>query len=168
VDKEILVNHIQALVSDYSQRDQLFTLVMLIPTDPNIIDSKYTLLVSANWLDNKSPKDAVNLILTDLIKKIGSTNSPEFRKIARVTVVKTSDPFVNAITSGFHVSQSDVTLNNCNINGVEIERAILLESHRPTITSESSGAKPSKNVARNDPCPCGSGKKYKKCCGRNL
>ena len=23
---------------------------------------------------------------------------------------------------------------------------------------------PSRNVGRNDPCPCGSGKKYKKCC----
>jgi preprotein translocase subunit SecA len=23
-------------------------------------------------------------------------------------------------------------------------------------------------VGRNDPCPCGSGKKYKQCCGRNL
>ena len=22
-------------------------------------------------------------------------------------------------------------------------------------------------VGRNDPCPCGSGKKYKACCGRN-
>jgi preprotein translocase subunit SecA len=27
--------------------------------------------------------------------------------------------------------------------------------------------KPAK-VGRNDPCPCGSGKKYKKCCGKNL
>uniref|UniRef100_UPI003F65521B YecA family protein n=1 Tax=Alkalibacterium putridalgicola TaxID=426703 RepID=UPI003F65521B len=25
---------------------------------------------------------------------------------------------------------------------------------------------PYKNVSRNDPCPCGSGKKFKKCCGR--
>lgn len=24
------------------------------------------------------------------------------------------------------------------------------------------------NVGRNDPCPCGSGKKFKKCCGANL
>ena len=24
-----------------------------------------------------------------------------------------------------------------------------------------------KNIGRNDPCPCGSGKKYKKCCGKN-
>ncbi len=23
-------------------------------------------------------------------------------------------------------------------------------------------------VGRNDPCPCGSGKKYKECCGRGL
>jgi uncharacterized protein YecA (UPF0149 family) len=23
-----------------------------------------------------------------------------------------------------------------------------------------------KEVGRNDPCPCGSGKKYKKCCGK--
>jgi preprotein translocase subunit SecA len=25
-----------------------------------------------------------------------------------------------------------------------------------------------KKIGRNDPCPCGSGKKYKYCCGRNL
>lgn len=23
-----------------------------------------------------------------------------------------------------------------------------------------------KDIGRNDPCPCGSGKKYKKCCGK--
>ena len=26
----------------------------------------------------------------------------------------------------------------------------------------------SKHIGRNDPCPCGSGKKYKKCCGAHL
>jgi preprotein translocase subunit SecA len=26
--------------------------------------------------------------------------------------------------------------------------------------------KAEKDVGRNDPCPCGSGKKYKKCCGK--
>ena len=26
--------------------------------------------------------------------------------------------------------------------------------------------KPGQKVGRNDPCPCGSGKKYKNCCGR--
>ena len=28
-------------------------------------------------------------------------------------------------------------------------------------------AKADKKVGRNDPCPCGSGKKYKMCCGAN-
>jgi uncharacterized protein YecA (UPF0149 family) len=27
-------------------------------------------------------------------------------------------------------------------------------------------AKSTRTVGRNDPCPCGSGKKYKKCCGK--
>lgn len=25
-----------------------------------------------------------------------------------------------------------------------------------------------RNIRRNDPCPCGSGVKFKKCCGRNI
>ena len=36
--------------------------------------------------------------------------------------------------------------------------------------SETTKRKPIVNknkVGRNDPCPCGSGKKYKKCCGKN-
>ncbi|RLD17095.1 MAG: preprotein translocase subunit SecA [Caldiserica bacterium] len=32
----------------------------------------------------------------------------------------------------------------------------------------STRVKVKKKIGRNDPCPCGSGKKYKKCCGRNL
>ena len=32
----------------------------------------------------------------------------------------------------------------------------------------SSAARAQPVVGRNDPCPCGSGKKYKKCCGRNM
>ena len=32
---------------------------------------------------------------------------------------------------------------------------------------ESGTIRKGKKIGRNDPCPCGSGKKYKKCCGRN-
>ena len=31
---------------------------------------------------------------------------------------------------------------------------------------ESTTIRKPKKIGRNDPCPCGSGKKYKKCCGR--
>jgi len=36
---------------------------------------------------------------------------------------------------------------------------------KPSVTAPQI-SKPSPKVGRNDPCPCGSGKKYKKCCGR--
>ena len=43
-----------------------------------------------------------------------------------------------------------------------------LASYQPMqgIDSRMSSAS-TKKVGRNDPCPCGSGKKYKKCCGLN-
>ena len=43
------------------------------------------------------------------------------------------------------------------------------EQHRLYIEQKKSGTvvKP-KKIGRNDPCPCGSGKKYKYCCGRNV
>jgi preprotein translocase subunit SecA len=38
----------------------------------------------------------------------------------------------------------------------------------PVAQPQSAAARPDSQVGRNDPCPCGSGKKYKKCCGRNM
>ncbi len=45
------------------------------------------------------------------------------------------------------------------------------EAAKPTATSGDSKPEPIKRdapkIGRNEPCPCGSGKKYKNCCGRN-
>ncbi len=45
---------------------------------------------------------------------------------------------------------------------------ILSVERRKEITTEyrKAGIAISSKVGRNDPCPCGSGKKYKKCCGK--
>jgi len=47
--------------------------------------------------------------------------------------------------------------------------SVLTEERRKEITKEYRQSKiaVSNKVGRNDPCPCGSGKKYKKCCGAN-
>ncbi|UJL48206.1 SEC-C domain-containing protein [Virgibacillus sp. NKC19-16] len=37
---------------------------------------------------------------------------------------------------------------------------------QPLPASKKNESKKSVKVGRNDPCPCGSGKKYKKCCGK--
>ena len=47
--------------------------------------------------------------------------------------------------------------------------AIFTEEHRKELYKEqknSGTVRKEKKVGRNDPCPCGSGKKYKKCCGK--
>jgi preprotein translocase subunit SecA len=38
----------------------------------------------------------------------------------------------------------------------------------PTRVSRSSAVRKTDKIGRNDPCPCGSGKKYKKCCGKDI
>ena len=40
------------------------------------------------------------------------------------------------------------------------------EPSQQTAASKRHAAPAGKAAGRNDPCPCGSGKKYKKCCGR--
>lgn len=39
--------------------------------------------------------------------------------------------------------------------------------HRGDMRSTNEPVRTGKKIGRNDPCPCGSGKKYKHCCGRN-
>jgi len=46
------------------------------------------------------------------------------------------------------------------------ERKVLYLRHGEEPSREP--IKKQKKIGRNDPCPCGSGKKYKKCCGRGL
>ena len=55
-----------------------------------------------------------------------------------------------------------------------VKTELVSESHTELTTNRSAegGAKPTvksgKEPGRNDPCPCGSGKKYKNCCGKNV
>lgn len=51
------------------------------------------------------------------------------------------------------------------ILGMELPNEELRLSLLKELAQAQAAAKP-KKVGRNDPCPCGSGKKYKKCCGR--
>ena len=48
---------------------------------------------------------------------------------------------------------------------VESGAGAAVKISNPDEEEENSSAKPTAKVGRNDPCPCGSGKKYKKCCG---
>ena len=54
-------------------------------------------------------------------------------------------------------------------NSEKVERKKVAEptiANRDGIVKNKTVVNKEKKVGRNDPCPCGSGKKYKKCCGR--
>lgn len=55
--------------------------------------------------------------------------------------------------------------------GLEAWEGVLPEEKRNEITKQFKTDHifhKAETVGRNDPCPCGSGKKYKKCCGKNV
>ena len=54
----------------------------------------------------------------------------------------------------------------CDVQGIKPRRMPQVQEKAPeTVHVEPVRATP--KVGRNDPCPCGSGKKYKKCCGKS-
>jgi len=78
-----------------------------------------------------------------------------------------SDPLVAYKKEGHALFQSllaniqhDVVSTIFHVNLVKKETTTPITS-----ASNREAAPTSKKVGRNDPCPCGSGKKYKKCCG---
>ena len=57
-------------------------------------------------------------------------------------------------------------LFNIQPAGAEIERERAAKEVSTNIQDEQTTVVKGKQVGRNDPCPCGSGLKYKNCCGR--
>ena len=77
-------------------------------------------------------------------------------------VVKTSTPIKRTSTANITNAGLDSSaISEMNIEGENnIPKTNKTEKPQPIVNS---GPK----IGRNDPCPCGSGKKYKNCCGKN-
>ena len=73
----------------------------------------------------------------------------------RTTTVRPED--YNRVLRGIQTSRPDA------LAGLEAEK----EATAPQIQIPKTVKREMPKVGRNDPCPCGSGKKFKQCCGRN-
>ena len=64
-----------------------------------------------------------------------------------------------------------IEVNRPMVRPIEEPKPVVDTAELATNAAESSGPRPvgraAKTPGRNDPCPCGSGKKYKNCCGKN-
>lgn len=123
--KKALVKELHRLIQRYQAEGHSLALVLLIFTDPGKLDSKFTLIVSAPWFDDYSPKDAIGEILDRLIEQ----NPTAYHRLDRITVIHSSDPFVQQLITNYEVSSGELLLNNQIVNGYTIPQAILIEAH---------------------------------------
>jgi len=85
------------------------------------------------------------------------------------------DPLVEYKKAGFELFDEmieKIRQDTCTyLLNLKVEKAPVMRKPQTPLQMQTNQkfvqAKSSKVVGRNDPCPCGSGKKYKYCCGRN-
>ena len=130
--------------------------------------------VGSEWL--RKIERAVVLSVTDRLWRQHLTQMDDMRQGVGLQAYAQRDPLVAYKTIGFEMFET--LLNNIEydiahqIYGVTIEKAPAMPQRRnlttnnPGADSEQPQQLKSSKVGRNDPCPCGSGKKYKHCHGR--
>ena len=165
IDKEAWRSElVDKALAIYSEKDALFANVEGMPADAMREIEKVILLqnVDKKWMDH--------LEAMDELKGYVGLNSYAQRDPVAVYRIEGADMFDQMIDD---IKEDTVR----QILGVipKVQSTARVEVAKPTTAGFAGGQvtkaarKPatSSKVGRNDPCPCGSGKKYKKCCGLN-
>jgi hypothetical protein len=125
MDKEALVREFRQVLLHLEKEVGPVALLMLLGQDP--VGSSWTAIVSAAKLDPRPRSESLKFF----IRILGLTVKGErLHTISRASVMRSDDPFVRAINSAFAVENSDVQLQSCNINGLDIANAIIFQSKR--------------------------------------
>ena len=100
------------------------------------------------------------------LKQLGTISVPEGNQLLikpfDKSCLKNMEKAIIAANLGYNPSNDGET--------IRIVVPALTEERRKELYKESRNSTTvvkGKKIGRNDPCPCGSGKKYKKCCGKN-
>ncbi len=126
--EETLVEKIHESIRALEQEGRKISLAMLVPSDPGEIEKKYSLFLSAPWLDEKSPREAIAEVTAQLREDL---EDQERLAIRRITVVRSTDDLVKRINKAMKVTDRGTAfIRNCNIYGVLVDEAIVLESNR--------------------------------------
>jgi len=151
------------MIFDQSWKDHLYAMDMLrtgiglqafAERDPRIAYKR------EGYRYFKEMMEGIRAKVTDLIFRARITGGTQVRSAYRVTGAH------HEAGAGYGVGE------NLQQNGESQD-----QGRQPTAAQGGGGQEPlavvkpivreTPKVGRNDPCPCGSGKKYKKCCGRN-
>ncbi|MCD6093840.1 MAG: preprotein translocase subunit SecA [Candidatus Omnitrophica bacterium] len=78
-----------------------------------------------------------------------------------------AEPIQEEVTSVFSVPQEFVHKEMAGLEKARARKTQLEPPVSPPPSANITYRRSGKKIGRNEPCPCGSGKKYKYCCGRN-
>ncbi len=134
MDHETLVNAFQQIVQILRQQKGHVALFLL-----NALETEHiNIIVSAQGYDQLTMKVALDDFMSLLESRL---EKDILRSILRVTILKTSDPFVKAVNQTFAVIHAPQYLHSCTVSGIYIERGILLESQPYVIIPQTSPVK---------------------------
>ena len=158
--KQELVDEAIAL---YRSKDALFAAVPGAPEDAMRKVEKKILLeeVDRHWMEH--------LEAMDELKEYVGLNSYAQRDPVAIYRIESADMFDEMIEDIKDCTVRKVLSVVPRLSSTERVQTIKISKAQTNIapTQKPAPVKAEKKVGRNDPCPCGSGKKYKKCCGAN-
>lgn len=124
MDQELLVNGLKALFQKLDQQYGPVLLLMSLAVDVGIEDW-WNLVISAKGLDQHTRAEAIH-IAADLMRE--SLPKKVWPSIARVSVLRADDPFVRGMNSWYKAEDAPLMVQSATISGVEIPKAIVLQS----------------------------------------
>lgn len=92
----------------------------------------------------------------------------ESRRRAAVYVAQQSTSFTQGNVRPMPNPYANYSTTHETYEGEAVQREAARNVNRPAGKPKPQPMKAAPKVGRNDPCPCGSGKKYKNCCGKGL
>ena len=155
---------VEAALKLYRSKDALFASLPGAPEDAMRKVEKKILLeeVDRHWMEHLEAMD-------DLKEYVG-LNSYAQRDPVAIYRLESADMFDEMIEDIKDCTVRKVLSVVPRLSSTERTQVIKVARNGGTNiapTQKPTPVKAAKKVGRNDPCPCGSGKKYKKCCGAN-
>jgi predicted ATP-grasp superfamily ATP-dependent carboligase len=123
MDKKTMVNKIKEAIKEWAHLHGPVSMVMLAYPDASSLDDKFSLLISAPWLDDQNPRQAIQ----EIFEKLKNHLEPdEFKCIARITPIKTTDRFVQETNAKYDVTQEKLEVSNFSASGMHFDLATIL------------------------------------------
>jgi hypothetical protein len=126
MDQETLVKAFRKTATQLEKAYGPVALLLLVAPDEITLDS-WNVIVSANGLDAKSRGEAIREVSEALRKSLNKSLWPV---VARTTVLRTNDPFVQAFTRRYPALRAGSTLEAINVSGIDIPKAVVVEANR--------------------------------------